>query len=256
MSFSLGRGKMVEVRDERVFKVMRLQKWMAEAGVASRRESERLIQDGYVQVNNEVVRTLGVKVDPQKDRIEVKGERIHSEKKRTFLFYKPSKVITSMIDPQGRKVVADFFQHVQERVYPVGRLDYDTEGLLIVTNDGELANYLMHPRHKVKKTYLTMVKGKPSMESLKKLACGIKLKDGITAPARIHPILLDDKKSKVEITIHEGRNRQVRRMFDAIGHPVVYLRRIQYGFLKLKGLNQGEFRELTENEVRRLKEGT
>lgn len=228
---------------------------MAEAGVASRRESERLIQEGFVKVNNNEVRTLGVKVNPDTDLIEVRGQKIYSEKKRTFLFYKPSKVITSMMDPQGRKVVSDFFRHVSERIYPVGRLDYDTEGLLIVTNDGELANFLMHPSHKIKKTYLVIVKGKPRMDSLKRLAQGIKLKDGVTAPASLRPIELDEKKSKIEISIHEGKNRQVRRMFDAIGHSVLYLRRIQYDFLTLKGLSQGEFRELSEKDVKRLKEG-
>lgn len=235
--------------------MIRLQKWMAEAGVASRRESEKLILDGYVKVNGEVTRTLGVKVNPDSDYIEVKGTRILSERKRTFLFYKPSKVITSMSDPEGRKVVADFFRDILERVYPVGRLDYDTEGLLIVTNDGELANFLMHPRHKVKKTYAVMVKGNPSSESLRKLAQGVKLKEGMTSPAVVRSIQSDDKKSKIEITIHEGRNRQVRRMCDAIGHPVIYLRRIRYAFLTLHGLKRGEYRELNENEVRRLREG-
>lgn len=232
----------------------RLQKVMAQAGVASRRQCEELITRGQVKVNGKVVTALGVKVDPQTDWIEVKGKRIVSEKKRTFLFYKPPLVITSMSDPQGRKVVADYFRSVPERVYPVGRLDYDTEGLLLLTNDGELANHLAHPRYEVDKCYVATVKGKPGAEALERLRKGIKLEDGWTAPAQVRLLQADETTAKLELVIHEGRNRQVRRMCEAVGHPVLHLIRTRLGFLTLSGLKKGQFRELTPAELTRLKQ--
>lgn len=231
----------------------RLQKVLAHAGVASRRESEEWIKKGRVKVNGQVVTALGVKVDPSRDKIEVDGKIIHSERKRTFLFYKPMRVITSMHDPQGRKVVADFFREIPERVYPVGRLDYDTEGLLIVTNDGELAQKLVHPRYEVDKVYLATVKGKTSTHALKKLSDGVMLDDGLTAPAKVKLLETNEKKSKVQLVIHEGRNRQVRRMFHAVGHPVIHLIRIQLASFTLEGLKPGQFRECTQEEIIRLK---
>lgn len=226
---------------------------MAQAGVASRRQSEELILQGQVKVNGKVVTELGYKVNPVIDQIEVKGKKIVSERKRTFLFYKPMMVITSMSDPQGRKVVADYFQSVTERVYPVGRLDYDTEGLLLMTNDGELANHLTHPRYEVDKKYVATIKGKPTKEEIQQLRNGVQLEDGWTAPAKVKWLKTEEHFSKIELTIHEGRNRQVRRMFHAIGYPVVHLARIQLGFLTLKGLKKGAYRELTAEEMRKLK---
>jgi 23S rRNA pseudouridine2605 synthase len=233
--------------------VERLQKVLAQAGIASRRQAEVWIQEGKVQVNGQVITELGTKVDPEKDRILVKGKPIQKERKRTFLFYKPLYVISSMHDPQGRKVIPDFFRSVQERVYPVGRLDFDTEGLLLVTNDGELANHLLHPRFEVEKQYVATVKGVPDESSLDQLRRGIYLEDGLTAPAQVKMIHKREEDSKIKLTIHEGKNRQVRRMCKAIGHPVMHLVRTRLANLTVKGLKRGEFRELTDKEVTTLK---
>lgn len=231
----------------------RLQKILAQAGIASRRQAEVLIQEGKVQVNGQVVTELGTKVDPDKDRILVKGKPIQKEKKRTFLFYKPLYVISSMSDPQKRKIVPDFFRSIKERVYPVGRLDYDTEGLLLVTNDGELANQLLHPRFEIEKQYVATVKGIPDESSLEQLRNGIYLEDGLTAPAEVKLLQKQDEDAKIKLTIHEGRNRQVRRMCKAIGHPVKHLIRTRLANLTIKGLKRGEYRELTPAEVKNLK---
>jgi 23S rRNA pseudouridine2605 synthase len=233
----------------------RLQKVLAHAGIASRRRAEQIILEGRVQVNGVVVRQLGIKVNPAKDRITVDGKAINTEKKRTFLFYKPLGVITSMSDPKGRRTVADYFRDIPERVYPVGRLDYYTDGLLLMTNDGELAKRLSHPRYQIEKLYLATVKGIPSESDLDKLRAGIMLEDGPTAPAKVELLSSDPKReeAKVELIIHEGRNRQVRRMLERIGYPVKRLRRKQIGFLTLKGLQRGEYRELTDGELASLK---
>ncbi|WP_124727290.1 pseudouridine synthase [Staphylospora marina] len=231
----------------------RLQKVMAMAGVASRRQCENLIREGRVKVNGEWVTAPGMKVDPRKDVIEVDGEPVFLEEKRTFLFYKPSGVITSMSDPRGRKTVADFFRDIPERVFPVGRLDYDTEGLLLVTNDGELANRLLHPRFEVEKVYVATVRGKPDKAAIRTLREGVRLEDGMTAPAKVRVLEASDSRSRLELTIHEGRNRQVRRMCAAVGHPVIHLKRTRLAFLTLSGLRRGEYRELTPQEVKRLR---
>jgi 23S rRNA pseudouridine2605 synthase len=233
--------------------IERLQKVLAHAGVASRRHSEELIKAGKVKVNGKVVTELGVKVDPARDRIEVNGALVQQEQKRVFLFYKPLRVITSMFDPQGRRVVADYFRSVPERVYPVGRLDYDTEGLLLLTNDGELANRLIHPRYEVDKTYVATVKGRPSPADLEKLRKGVKLEDGWTAPAKVRILSQDDIHTKLQLTIREGRNRQVRRMCEAVGLPITHLIRTKLAFLTLQGLKRGEYRELTRQELDRLR---
>ncbi|MBT2693301.1 23S rRNA pseudouridine(2605) synthase RluB [Bacillus sp. ISL-55] len=232
----------------------RLQKVIAHAGIASRRKAEEMILEGRVKVNGSVVKELGRKVTPS-DRVEVDGVQIEGEEPVYFLFYKPRGVISSVQDDKGRKVVTDFFQTIEQRIYPVGRLDYDTSGLLLLTNDGEFANLLMHPSNEIDKMYVAKVKGIPSKEKLTSLARGVMLEDGKTAPARIKLLSVDKKKDTaiVEITIHEGRNRQVRRMFDAIGHPVLKLKREKYGFLTLNGLRTGEIRELTHHEVKQLR---
>lgn len=233
----------------------RLQKVLAKAGIASRRECEILIKKGFVKVNGKVISTLGTKVNPQNDRIEVHEKPIQLERKRTFLFYKPMYVITSMSDPRGRKVVADYFHKIPERVYPAGRLDFDTEGLLLMTNDGELAHQLMHPRYEVDKCYIATVKGKPSKEKLMQLEEGIQLEDGLTAPAKASIIKTDMKTSQTQLKliIHEGRNRQIRRMCQAIGHPVIRLIRTRIAFLTLDGLSTGQYRELSKDELGQLK---
>ncbi|MCK8486296.1 rRNA pseudouridine synthase [Paenibacillus sp. MBLB2552] len=232
----------------------RLQKILAAAGVASRRKCEELILNGKVQVNGETVTTLGTKADLAVDIITVDGKAIGTEKKLYIVFNKPKGVITSASDPQGRKIVTDYLKGITERVYPVGRLDYDTEGLLLLTNDGEFAHLLTHPKHHVSKTYHATVKGVPHGSALDKLKQGVMLEDGMTAPAEVEYQDIDPegKFSTISITIHEGRNRQVRRMFEAISHPVTKLKRISFGDLYLGNLKRGLYRHLTKEEVESL----
>jgi len=232
----------------------RLQKMLAHAGVASRRKAEQMILDGKVRVNGKVIKELGTKVSSS-DTIEVEGVQLEKEQKVYYLLYKPRGVISAVSDDKNRKVVTDFFEDIDKRIYPVGRLDYDTSGLLIMTNDGEFANILTHPKYEINKTYVARLKGIPEREDLQKLERGIKLEDGMTAPAKVKLLSGDKKQGKgiVQITIHEGRNRQVRRMFEAIGYPVQKLSREQFGFLTLHGLNAGESRQLTSHEVKLLR---
>ncbi|MCE7791063.1 rRNA pseudouridine synthase [Salipaludibacillus sp. CUR1] len=233
----------------------RLQKVIAQAGVTSRRKAEGLITEGKVSVNGVKVTELGTKVDPEKDDVAVNGVPIDKEQPVYFLLYKPTGVISSVSDEHGRKVVTDYI-HSEQRVYPIGRLDSDTSGLLLLTNDGDFANLLMHPKYKIKKTYIAKVEGMPLRETVKQLERGVKLEDGKTAPAKVKVKKTEKKKntSVVEITIHEGKNRQVRRMFEHVGHPVLKLKRETYGFLTLHGLNAGESRELKPHEVKQLRE--
>ncbi len=232
----------------------RLQKIISQAGITSRRKAEQLILEGKVTVNGEVIKELGVKSDPDKDDIRVNGEQLFIDKERIIiLFNKPNKVITSMSDPYKRKKVIDFI-NINERVYPVGRLDYDSEGLLLLTNDGDLANHLMHPKYGVEKVYEVIIKGVPKKEELNKLRNGILLNDGLTSPAKITLISkLSNNRTKINVTIHEGRNRQVRRMFEAINYEVENLKRISYGFLTIEGVESGNYRFLSKKEVIRLK---
>ncbi len=232
----------------------RLQKVIAHAGIASRRKAEELIIEGKVKVNGQVVRELGTKVTAS-DSIEVEGIKIEKEEKVYYLLYKPRGVISAVSDDRGRKTVVDLFPHVEQRIFPVGRLDYETSGVLLLTNDGDFSNLLTHPRYNIDKTYVAKVKGAPSREDIKKLERGIMLEDGKTAPARLK-VLSSNREhgtSIISITIHEGRNRQVRRMFEAIGCPVQKLKREQFAFLGLHGLNAGESRELTAHEVKQLR---
>ena len=232
----------------------RLQKILARAGVASRRKAERLIADGHVRVNGQVVTELGAKVNPAQDQIEVNHRPIRAETPVYFLFHKPVGVITSVTDPQGRRVVLDFFKDVRERIYPVGRLDCNTSGLLLLTNDGQLAHKLMHPSFQVQKSYVATVRGLPAEDKLEQLRKGVHLKDGLTAPANVH--LIDHQpernRSVIRMTIYEGRKRQVRRMFRYIHHPVIRLHRDRYAFLTLEGVKSGSYRSLTADEVHKL----
>ncbi|WP_373233144.1 pseudouridine synthase [Cohnella sp.] len=232
----------------------RLQKVLANAGVASRRKCEDLITAGKVMVNGEVVTALGVKADPTVDVITVSGKPIKKENKLYIMFNKPKGVITSVSDPQGRSVVTDYLKEIKERLYPVGRLDYDSEGLLLLTNDGDLAHKLTHPSHHVPKTYHATVERVPHGNALERLQNGIKLEDGVTAPAQVeyHDIDPEGKFATIAITIHEGKNRQVRRMFDAIHHPVIRLKRISFGGLFLNNLQRGKHRKLTADEMGKL----
>lgn len=234
----------------------RLQKILANAGVASRRKCEELIREGKVAVNDIVVTELGAKADPLIDVITVSGRPIKREKKVYLLFNKPKGVITALSDPKGRSTVRDYLKGVKERVYPVGRLDYDSEGLLLLTNDGELAQKLTHPKHQVPKTYYATVERVPHGNDLERLQKGIKLKDGMTAPAEVeyHDIDPDGKSATIAITIREGRNRQIRRMFEAIHHPVTRLKRVSFGGIMLGGLQRGKHRPLTTEEIRRLRD--
>ena len=232
----------------------RLQKVLAQAGVASRREAEEYITAGRVKVNGKVVKELGTKVGPDAF-IMVDGHPIHRERKTYLLFYKPRGVVTTMKDPEGRKTIADYVKDIPQRVYPVGRLDYNTEGLLLLTNDGELAQAMTHPSHEVNKIYEVTVPGIVPQEKLDLLRVGVKLEDGMTAPAMVDLTGYNYEKNltRFNVTIHEGRNRQVRRMCDYIGFPVRYLRRVQMGPLTLDGLRRGDCRELFNEEIEDLR---
>lgn len=232
----------------------RLQKVIAQAGITSRRKAEELILAGKVTVNGQIVRELGIKVNPEHDEIKVNNNKINiDEEKIVVLFNKPINVVTTMDDPQGRKKVIDFI-NLKQRVYPVGRLDYATEGLLLLTNDGELANRLMHPRYELDKTYEAVLDGTPSEKELNILRNGVKLEVGQTSPAEITLIAKNHKgQAKLLVTIHEGRNRQIRRMFEYINYKVIHLKRIKYGFLTLNKLPKGGYRILSKEEVCKLK---
>ena len=237
---------------------LRLQKLISQAGVASRRAAERLIAEGRVTVNGETVREMGTKADPAHDDIRVDGRRIKStERLRYILLYKPAGYVTTRSDPQRRRTVLDLLHGVREYVYPVGRLDYDTQGLLLLTNDGDLAAKLTHPRHQVDRTYEAYVAGMPDDEAIDRLRRGIPLDGRRTLPADV--LLVNkgrrDRNGVLIITIREGRNRQVRRMLEAVGHPVETLRRIRFGPLSVRGLKPGEWRDLSEVEVEKLKSG-
>lgn len=233
----------------------RLQKILAAAGVASRREAEKIILEGRVKVNGKKVTELGSKFDAAACRITVDGKAITQEKKVYYAFYKPRGVVTTMSDPQGRKSIAEFVQELPVRVFTVGRLDYNTEGLLLLTNDGELAQALMHPSHEVNKTYVVKVPGIVPDAKFDLLRMGVKLEDGMTAPATVNLRTYDHERNITifDITIHEGRNRQVRRMCDFIGFPVRELRRIKMGPIKLEGIGKGKMRELSTNELKELR---
>ncbi len=232
----------------------RLQKYMAAAGVASRRKCEELILEGKVKVNGQTVKELGVKIDPKQDVVTVNGKVLREEKHITILMNKPKEYITTVKDQFDRPTVMDLLKEdVKVRVYPVGRLDYNTEGLLLLTNDGELANKLTHPSFEIEKVYDVLVKGIVKEEHILALRKGVLLEDGMTYPAKVKVIDNEKGNTKIEITIHEGRNRQVRRMFAALGYQVIKLKRIRYGFLTLKGVSKGSYRYLTDREVKELK---
>ncbi|MEB6062962.1 rRNA pseudouridine synthase [Enterococcus gallinarum] len=232
----------------------RLQKVIAHAGITSRRKAEELIVAGRVSVNGQIVKELGVQVSA-KDRVEVDGVPIEQESAVYYMLYKPRGVISAVTDDKKRKVVLDFFTDVPERLYPIGRLDYDTSGLLLLTNDGDLSQKLMHPKHEVDKVYVAKVKGIADKKQLLPLSRGIRIEGKKTAPARFEILSTDaaTQTSIVQLTIHEGRNHQVKNMLKAVGLPVQKLKREMYGSLTLAGLRPGEYRELTKKEVNELK---
>ena len=238
---------------------IRLQKLLSMAGVASRRASEQLILEGRVVVNGEVVMTLGSKADPAHDDVRVDGRRLRFDiRPRYIVLNKPKGYVTTRNDPEGRKTVMDLLEGVREYVYPVGRLDYDTDGLLLMTSDGDLAARLTHPSHEVERVYEAMVVGSPADEDLEKLRRGVFIEGRRTAPATVRRGATSGKGTKqltkLTIGLHEGRNRQVRRMFASIGHPVRKLTRIRMGPVSLGSLRPGQWRDLTPQEVKKLQD--
>jgi 23S rRNA pseudouridine2605 synthase len=226
---------------------VRLQKFLAECGVGSRRKMEEFITEGRVRVNGKVVTELGRKIDPDTDRVEVNRRPVHAAPKGIMLLNKPRGVVSTLSDPEGRRTVADFLTKHYRSYFPVGRLDWSSTGLMVLTNDGEVAERLMHPRYGFERVYHARVEGSVSTELLAKIERGIKLSDGVVKA--VTSILRTDEKSTwVEVKIHEGRNRVVRRMFDKVGHPVMKLKRIVYGPFKLGRLQVGQVRVLTRKE--------
>jgi 23S rRNA pseudouridine2605 synthase len=233
----------------------RIQKILSRMGIASRRKAEEMIREGRVTVNGQIA-TLGMKADPDRDHIKVDGKLlIRPEPKAYIIMNKPKGVLTTLEDPEGRPTVKELLKGVKFRVYPVGRLDFNSEGLLIFTNDGELAYRLIHPKFKVPKTYLVKVKGIVEERKLDILRKGIRLEEGVTAPADIKKVFMPKTKNNtwLEITIYEGKKRQIRRMFEKIRHPVLKLKRIKIDGIELGRLEPGQWRYLTPTEVKRLK---
>jgi 23S rRNA pseudouridine2605 synthase len=230
----------------------RLQKILSEIGVASRRRSEELIREGRVTVNGRVAR-IGDKADPARDHIKVDGRRVTLSASRVyFMVNKPKNIVTTIDDPEGRATVMDLVKSKYPRLFPVGRLDYDAEGFLLLTNDGELAYRLSHPSFEVPRMYRVKVKGKPAPEEIRRLSRGISLTDGPTAPCRVVPLKETDENSWLEMTMHEGRNRQVKRMWEKMGYSVLKLVRVRFGGLSLGKLKPGEYRPLRPAEVEKL----
>lgn len=231
---------------------VRLQKYLAECGVASRRKSEELIEQGAVRVNGQVA-SIGDKINPKSDTVIVKGKKIIKQKNHTYIMlHKPRGFITTMSDERDRKCVAELIKDVPGRVYPVGRLDRDSEGMLLCTNDGEFANAMTHPRKHVPKTYRVTVRPTITQEQITELTTGIVIDDRMTAPAEIRVVTREEGRVVLEIILYEGRNRQIRKMCEAVGLEVARLKRTAVGSVKLGMLKQGDWRDLTEDEVRKL----
>ena len=231
----------------------RLQKILSGAGVASRRAAEQLIVEGHITVNGKIVRELGTKVDPASAVIRVDGKKISLNVEKIYIMLnKPRRTLSAVSDDRGRQTVIDLIDDVDKKIFPIGRLDYNTEGLLLLTNDGALTNGLLHPRFEINKTYRALIKGRVDETRLDRLRIGIKLEDGMTAPALVNVLSVEDDQSLVEITIHEGRNRQVRRMFSAIGYNIKRLRRVAFAGLTLDNLKLGSHRRLNKSEVEQL----
>lgn len=232
---------------------IRLQKYIADCGVTSRRKGEELILQGKVSVNGKVVNELGAKVIKGKDIVSVEGIEITPRNKNIYIMLnKPEGFITTADEQFGRPSVVDLIEDVEQRVFPVGRLDMDTSGLLLLTNDGDFAYKLTHPKHNIKKKYIAEIKGMPDGNKLKKFRKGLQLEDFVTAPAGIRIVASKNKSCIVEIIIYEGKNRQVRKMCAAIGHPVIRLKRVEIGRLGLKDLQEGKWRYLRKEELKLL----
>ena len=232
---------------------MRLAKFLANAGVASRRKAEKLIAAGRITVNGTDISQMGYKVDPDKDIIRLDGLVVNLQEKIYLLLNKPPGYICSVTDPHGRPTVIDLLKEVKTRLYPVGRLDLDTRGLLLMTNDGEFTNLMTHPRYEISKRYQVLVKGEVTLKGLRELEKGVLLDDGLTQPARLRILQTTKKDTLLEIEIHEGRKRQVKRMCLFIGHEVLELKRTAFSFLTLEGVAQGRYRYLAGQAVAKLK---
>lgn len=229
---------------------VRLQKVLAAAGLASRRGSEILIEEGRVEVNGKVVMEQGMRVDPEKDHIRVDGSRVPPARHHAYLVLnKPRGVVSTMDDPEGRPTLADYLPRRKDRLFHVGRLDTDTEGLILLTNDGDFAHRMAHPSYRVPKTYLAEVAGGVDNKTLKRLEKGLTLEDGPIRPDRVRLVSRTETRSLVQVRLHEGRNRVVRRMMDSVGHPVDRLSRIAIGPVRLGQLKPGESRDLTRDEL-------
>ncbi|MGN0782145.1 MAG: pseudouridine synthase [Christensenellales bacterium] len=232
---------------------MRLNKYLADCGVDSRRNCDEIIAQGRVKVNGKTVTRLGVDVDPENDSVSLDGRRLRQKRRDVYvMLHKPKGVVCTAKDDKGRKTVLDLVD-VKARLFPVGRLDYDTEGLLLLTTDGQLAQTLTHPSHHIPKTYVARIFGELSEEEEKSLEKGVLLDGALTQPASVKVVEKDERTSRIEITIFEGRNRQVRRMLESVGKDVEFLKRVSVGELRLGGLSRGKYRFLTEKEINYLK---
>ncbi|MGI9536229.1 MAG: pseudouridine synthase [Desulfocapsaceae bacterium] len=232
---------------------IRLQKYLADCGITSRRKAELLISEGSISVDGKIITEMGYKVDPQLQEVRYKGELVERTKEHIYiLLNKPRGYVTTMSDPQGRPIVTSLLKDLDVRVFPVGRLDIDTEGALILTDDGELTHKILHPSHESTKTYEVVVKGLVSQGKIRKLEQGIEIDGRKTWPAKISKARKQGQATRLVITIHEGRKRQVRKMFEAIGHPVINLKRIAYGQLRLGSLKSGTYRFLTPEDMKKV----
>lgn len=235
--------------------MMRLQKYLAICGVASRRTAEKMILEGRVSVNGAPVTVMGYQVDEETDRVTVDGAPVSVQEQKYYIAYnKPLGEVTTVSDPEGRATVMDKFRDFPARLYPVGRLDYDSEGLLLLTNDGDMMNHVLHPSREVSKVYWTKVSNQVTDEEIRQLRHGVLIDGKMTSPASVRLIRRETFDSVLLISIHEGRNRQVRKMVAAVGHQVVSLRRVGFGPVSLGDLPTGRWRPLTEEEIRRLKQ--
>ena len=232
---------------------MRLEKFLSESGIASRRDAKKYISAGRVSVNGERVLIPGTHIDPQKAEITFNGEPIHGKPKRIYLMLnKPAGYVTTVRDERGRPTVMELVSDISERIYPVGRLDVDTEGLLLMTNDGDFAHRILHPSHETQKTYIAWVEGQPNQRAIQRLREGIEIEEGTITSAKINQIGKREGQTQFKVVIHEGKKRQIRRMFRTVGHDVVHLRRIGIGSLSLERLPIGKYRPLTPIEIKSL----
>ena len=234
---------------------MRLQKYLALCGVASRRSAQKMIAEGRISVNNSVITEMGVQVDEFSDIVKMDGVRVTIQDEKHYIaYYKPVGEVTTVSDPEGRATVMDKFRAYPVRLYPVGRLDYDSEGLILLTNDGDMMNHVLHPSREVSKVYLTNVSNQITEEEIRLLRRGVRIDGKLTSPASVRLVRREAFDSVLLISIHEGRNRQVRKMVEAVGHQVVSLKRVQFGPVMLGDLPCGQWRRLTDSEIRKLKE--